>query len=87
MITRIGKDGKPYHCKTERHYGDITQRILEVAARGQPFTHRDIEGSSQSLRNRLHKMAREGRLKIIRRGDVGRGGQPAVYQINRQAFS
>lgn len=84
MITRIDKNGYAYQCKTERRRGDLTQRVLEVAKRGKPFTRHDVLDGSDRVYNRLHNMAKSGVLKVVRKGINGRHGQATIFHINKQ---
>ena len=84
-MTRLDKNGKPYECKTERHYGIINEIILKVAKRKRTFTRLDIDLAPDKVRNRLCALVREGRLRIVRRGINGPHGLPTTYQLNGQS--
>lgn len=58
-----------YQSKTGRIYGALTKQVLEVAKRGKPFTRHDVLDGSDQVYNRLHNMAKNGVLKIVRKGN------------------
>lgn len=84
MKTKFLNSG--YQRKTDRPpYGAHQEAIMEAAKAGQ-FTWRDVRGpwTTKQKSARLHDLARDGRLRVIRVGRGGRfGSQPAIYQFLR----
>jgi DNA-binding PadR family transcriptional regulator len=64
--------------------GVVHRLVLSIARRGKPFSRRDVPDARGSVYNRLHCLAKQGVLKVVRKGRPGRlGGRQAIYKLNK----
>lgn len=69
--------------KTNRHRGEAREAVHRIALTRVAFTQHDLPTSSslESWSHTLRSLARLGKLRVVRKGVVGLGGNPPVYKL------